>query len=163
MDKAEKFRITPAAADDFPVLVEHHRRMFEEVLISRDVDPDTLDAELLDWAYLNKLKNELGTTCNLWVVRTDNNVVVASGGVTMVSMVPVPDDYSCTVAYIHSVFTETEFRNHGLAEQVMETIRHFCKEKGIKRLILNASDAGTPLYEKLGFEPATNSMRMFIK
>lgn len=163
MDKALKFRITPATADDVPVLVEHHRRMFEEVLISRGVDPNTLDAELLDRAYLNKLNNELGTTCNLWVVRTDNNDVVASGGVTMVSMVPVPDDYSCTVAYIHSVFTETEFRKHGLAEQVMETIRQFCKKKGIKRLILNASDAGAPLYEKLGFEPATNSMRMFIK
>jgi GNAT superfamily N-acetyltransferase len=137
--------------------------MFEEVLISRDVDPATLDAELLDGAYLNKLKNELGATCNLWIVRTDNNEVVASGGVTMVSMVPVPEDCSCTVAYIHSIFTETEFRNHGLAEQIMETISQFCKERGVKRLILNASDAGMPLYEKIGFEPATNSMRMFLK
>ena len=163
VNEAGQFVILPATAGDFPVLVAHHRRMFEEVLMSRKLDPDTLDAEELDRAYINKLKNELGTTCHLWVVRKGIRDVVASGGVSIVSMVPVPGDCSCSVAYIHSIFTETEFRHHGLAKQIMETIGRFCREKGIRRLILNASDAGRPLYEKLGFEPATNSMRMLIE
>jgi len=78
-------------------------------------------------------------------------------------MVPIPNDYSCKVAFLHSVFTENDFRNQGLATKIMEQAIEFCRLKGMKRLMLNASDEGKPLYEKLGFEFVKNSMRMFIK
>jgi predicted acetyltransferase len=163
LTEKDRFIILPATPDDISVLVDHHRKMFEEVLMSRKVDPKTLNPEKLDKEYVDKLTNELGISCHMWVAKKNNREVVASGGVSIISMVPVPNDYSCKVAYIHSIFTENKFRNNGLAERIMERMLQFCKQQCIKRLILNASDAGRPLYEKIGFEVATNSMRMSME
>jgi len=163
LSKTDKFIIAPATPEDIPVLADHHRKMFEEVVMSQKLYPKALNSERLDREYIHKLTNELGTTCHVWVVRKNDGEVVASGGVSIISMVPVPSDYSYKVAYIHSIFTENKFRNNGLAKRIMDEILQFCKLHGIKRLILNASEAGRPLYEKIGFESATNSMRMIIE
>ena len=133
MSKTDKFIILPATSDDIPVLADHHGKMFEEVLMSQKLDPKTLHRERLDKEYINKLKNELGTTCHMWVARKNERDVIASGGVSIVSMVPVPHDYSYKVAYIHSIFTENKFRNSGLAKRIMKEILQFCKQQGIKR------------------------------
>ena len=163
LSEKDKFIILPATPEDIPLLADHHRKMFEEVVMSQTLYPKALNSERLDREYIHKLINELGTTCHAWIVKKNDGEVIASGGVSIISMVPVPNDYSCKVAYIHSIFTEDKFRNNGLARQIIDEILQFCRRQGIKRLILNASDAGRPLYEKIGFESATNSMRMIIE
>jgi hypothetical protein len=44
----------------------------------------------------------------------------------------------------------------------MLSIDHFCKEFGIHRQWLNASDMGRPIYEKLGFKPNLRMMQKDI-
>ena len=55
--------------------------------------------------------------------------------------------------------TQPEFRNRGIARQIMLTILAWVKERGLRSVNLHASDEGRPLYERLGFE-ATNEMRL---
>ena len=61
-----------------------------------------------------------------------------------------------------NVYTESHARRQGLARRLMETALAWCKDNGIRALILHASPAGRPLYESLGFK-STNEMRIEIR
>ena len=58
-----------------------------------------------------------------------------------------------------NVFTEPEWRRRGVAMLLMQRAIDWSREQRIDRLILHASDAGRPLYAKMGFV-ATNEMRL---
>ncbi len=60
---------------------------------------------------------------------------------------------------ILNVYTEPQFRRQGIARGLMETALEWCRQHGIRAVILHASDDGRALYEQLGFE-ATNEMRL---
>ncbi|MGD9211824.1 MAG: GNAT family N-acetyltransferase [Desulfobacteraceae bacterium] len=163
MTKNTNFSIFPACPDDISVLVDHHKRMFKEILLSQGSDSHIPDWEDLDNAYKNKLNSELGHECNAWIMKTSDNKTVASGAVSIISMVPVPNENSCNVAFLHSVFTENEYRNKGFAGRILKEIINYCKDQGIKRIFLNASNDGMPLYKKIGFESVDNYMRLWLE
>lgn len=58
-----------------------------------------------------------------------------------------------------NVYTEPEWRRRGVALLLMQRAIDWSREQQIDRLILHASDAGRPLYAKMGFVP-TNEMRL---
>ena len=45
----------------------------------------------------------------------------------------------------------------------LESLIQYCQKNGISRIVLNASDAGKPIYEKSGFVSSPETMRLFIK
>jgi GNAT superfamily N-acetyltransferase len=63
------------------------------------------------------------------------------------------------MALLHNVHTLPEFRRRGFARRLVETAVAWCREEGFSRVTLNASAAGRPLYENLGFRP-TNQMSL---
>ena len=154
--------IRDAGLEDVPILAIHHRTMFEEILSAkgRSIDSDRLDD--LEQNYARKLRKQFPAgDCKVWIAENEGHIA-ASGGVTLMTTVPVPDDPSSRIAYLHSMFTDKSFRKMGLAQRIVETALDYCRSIGIRRVILNASDAGRPLYEKLGFELADNAMRFWI-
>ena len=56
-----------------------------------------------------------------------------------------------------NVYTEPRYRKRGLARRLMATVMDWCREQGLRTLILHASDEARPLYQSLGFRP-TNEM-----
>jgi GNAT superfamily N-acetyltransferase len=114
-------------------------------------------------AYSEKLEKEIpGGSCKAWVVKNGNRLV-ASGAISIVSYVPVPNDTNHNIAYLHSMYTEKDFRGRKCAQEIIERAIQYCKKNGINRVILNASDAGKPIYEKSGFVSLPETMRLFIK
>jgi GNAT superfamily N-acetyltransferase len=61
-------------------------------------------------------------------------------------------------AIVLNVYTEPAWRRHGLGELVLREVLAWARAERLDRLVLHASDAGRPLYERLGFV-ATNEMR----
>jgi GNAT superfamily N-acetyltransferase len=61
-------------------------------------------------------------------------------------------------ALIINVYTEPEWRRHGVAALLMQHIIDWSSEERLDRLVLHASDEGRALYEKLGFV-LTNEMK----
>ena len=61
-----------------------------------------------------------------------------------------------------NVYTEPHARRQGLARRLMETAMAWCRDNGIRAVILHASPDGRPLYESLGFK-STNEMRLEIR
>ena len=152
-----------ANAPDIPVLVAHHHKMFEEIwtLIGFEIDGHQFKA--MDKAHEEKLRKEsTDGTCKAWVIRNGDKIV-ASGAISINSMTPTPYDPSYRVAYLHSIYTDPEYRKRGFAELLTKEAIRYCKSKGIKRMILEASDAGRPIYEKLGFQPSGRTLRLLIE
>lgn len=152
--------IRVATEEDIPWLARHHRLMFEEILVGNGIVADPGVMALLEKEYAAKLAREFKSgTCTSWVaVKGDR--IVASGAVSILQYVPVPHDLSCQVAYLHSVYTAQEYRNQHHATRIARVAADFCSKRGIKRLYLFASTAGTPVYEKAGFVPVPNMMQL---
>jgi GNAT superfamily N-acetyltransferase len=147
-----------AIPKDIPFLVKHHRKMFEEIreMTGNPVNPATLAA--LEKEYGEKLAREIPSgTCIAWVVQSGDNIV-SSGAISIVSYVPVPHDLSSRIAFLHSIYTGPEYRHRHYARRITQAAADYCRNAGIKRLYLFASDAGLPVYEKAGFVPVPNMM-----
>jgi len=155
--------IREATENDITQLGIHHRKMFEEIWEKKGERIDNSICEEIEKAYAQKLKQELiDGVCKAWVIENDNKII-ASGAITIVSFVPTPNDLTSSVAYLHSMYTEEGYRNRSFANLIIKKSIQYCKEIGIKRVFLNASEAGRPIYEKVGFRPAPETMRLFIE
>ena len=67
---------------------------------------------------------------------------------------------------ILSVYTEPEYRGKGLCTSLMKQMVAYAKEEGINRLDLGATEAGYPIYKKVGFSDKTSpykDMRLVIE
>jgi N-acetylglutamate synthase-like GNAT family acetyltransferase len=158
-----KISLREATERDIPRLGVHHRKMFEEILKKKGESTDPSIPKALERAYAKKLKQELTDgSCKAWVIEHKNRIV-ASGAITIASLVPTPKDLSSSVAYLHSMYTEKGYRNKYFANFIVQRAIRFCRDNGIKRIFLNASEAGRPIYQKLGFCTAPEMMRLSIE
>jgi len=150
--------VQTATLEDMVSLAQHHRRMFEEIWEkqNRAVDPAVLAN--LEQAYAGKLAEELKSgACVAWVVDRAGRIV-SSGAISILSYVPVPHDLSPKIAFLHSIYTEPEYRNQAYAQRITRAATRYCRQQGIRRLYLFSSDDGRRIYEKSGFEPVDNVM-----
>ncbi len=157
-----RFQIHLASVNDILILVSHHRKMFEELWIQRNLELHEEKLKEMDEAYEQKLNEELAAgLCCAWIIK-EKEKVIASGAISIVSMVPLPSDSTYRIAYLHSVYTEKDHRNTGLAGMIVKTAIEYCKAKQIKRMSLHASESGKSIYEKVGFEDSTNAMSISL-
>ena len=88
--------------------------------------------------------------------------IVGGAGIQLQPILPRPVDTSIIgegrQATIVNVFTEPQWRRHGIASLLVKEIVNWSKDQRIDRLLLHASDEGRSLYQKLGFI-ATTEMR----
>lgn len=54
--------------------------------------------------------------------------------------------------YVMSIYTKPAFRGRGIARSLMETLIAEARSSGLRRLVLNPTDDGRPLYASLGFK-----------
>jgi GNAT superfamily N-acetyltransferase len=156
-------KIHSATPDDIWLLAVHHRKMFEEIWEQKGKILETHTAKEIEKAYHRKLEKEIPDgTCRAWLFKNGSQAV-ASGAISIISFVPIPDDPNHSVAYLHSMYTEKNFRGRKYARRIIERAVDTCKENGIRRVVLNASNAGRPLYERLGFVSSPETMRLFIR
>jgi GNAT superfamily N-acetyltransferase len=87
--------------------------------------------------------------------------VAASGAILFVDWLPRPDGRPAVLAYVHTVYTEPDYRRLGLAHRILTAMIAECRARGLPRLTLHASVQGRGLYEQLGFAP-TNEMRLVL-
>jgi len=147
-----------AGEEDIPCLAIHHRMMFEEIRESTGLPLDPPGLAVLEKEYAQKLAGEFRSgTCISWVIQIGERIV-SSGAISIVPYVPVPHDLSCRIAFLHSVYTEKEHRHRHYASRITQEAADYCRNQGIRRLYLFASDAGRPVYERTGFVPVPNMM-----
>lgn len=158
---ASNFCLRLATLDDIPTLVKHRRGMFVdmEALKGGTLDPDGLES--MDLTYASFVRAHLiDGRLQAWIV-TDGDRPAASGAILYTDWLPRPDGKQAVLAYVHSVYTEPVYRRLGLARQILKAMIAECRERGLPRMTLHASDEGRSLYDQLGFVP-TNEMRLVL-
>lgn len=156
-----KFIIRQAQVRDIPVLVQRHRFTIEEIVQMEAIIYNNPNWNGMDESYKDKLERQLSSgNCIAYVLEYENEIA-ASGAVSIVERVPLPDDPNWKTGYIHSIYTNKDFRKRGYAKLIMEELIKACKAHGIRRVQLKSSKAGLKLYEKLGFKESIN-MSLFI-
>jgi GNAT superfamily N-acetyltransferase len=158
----QNFILRLATVDDIPVLVNHRRRMFEDMYALQDVTGDPVRYAAMDEAYAVLLRYEIPTgSTRAWVI-DDGGTIAASGALKFTDWLPRPDGQRRGLVYVHSVYTVPEYRRQGLARRILHAMIDYCRDNGWPRLTLHASDMGRGLYEDLGFKP-TNEMRLILE
>ena len=154
----DMFIFREATLDDIPVLVRQRRLMWVEVTNAKD--EKALDA--MDEAYKKYLTKTLPAgTFKAWLIQTKNGRIIAGGGLAVYEQPPRPQDDTLRYVYVHSIYTEPEYRRRGFARKILNKIVQYCRENEFKTLTLHAVEASRPLYESVGFKPTTE-MRMFL-
>ena len=151
-----EYVVRMAVPADAPVLARQRRLMFEAMGMVGDMgQAEELEAVAREW-----IARELAAgSFYSWIVEYGGEVV-AGGGLQLRPLMPRPGHVrGKPEGLILSVWTEPDHRRRGLATRVVEAMLAWCREHGIRRVTLHASDEGRRIYERLGFR-ATNEMRL---
>ena len=154
------YRVRPATLDDADALVHHRLGMFTDM-------GTVFDAHEVERAFRQWLGEMMPAgVYRAWVVEGPAEAgrhvpIVAGGGITVLPWPPGPYFVGGRIAFVYNVYTEHAHRRRGLARLLMATIHSWCRANGLRKVFLNASDDGRPLYEALGYKAAAAPM-MFI-
>ncbi len=152
---ADTFTFRTATLADIPTIIAHRRAMFEEMGYRNRAELDLMNANVEDWYREKMERNEYIE----WFALDDAGKIVAGAGLWVMDSPPHPTDPSTRRGNILNVYTHPDYRRRELAKRLTLTILDWCREHGIRTVILHASDEGRTLYESLGFRP-TNEMRI---
>lgn len=154
------FKLRYATIEDAAIIARHRVAMFRDM---GGYDLQRLDAlyeEYQPWVrsriqemtYIGVLANSLD----------DVETIVAGAGLWIITDYPPgPVHPGSRRGMIFNVYTEPDFRQKGLARQMMEKLLSDARQRDLAVIILHASTAGRHLYESLGFVQ-TNEMRLYL-
>jgi len=97
-----------------------------------------------------------------WLALDGDNIIATSG----LSFYVVPPTCQCPdgkVAYIMNMTTFPEYRKQGIGTELFRRIVEEAKIRGYKKITLNATNMGRPLYEKYGFKDVVGDMVFYIE
>jgi ribosomal protein S18 acetylase RimI-like enzyme len=156
------FDVRQADVNDIPVLARHRAAMFRDMghLAARQ-------ESALEEATALYLRAALPRGEYLAWVADDNGTppaAIGGAGVQLRSILPRPrpgaDDLELgPEAIVLNVYVEAAWRRRGVAEALMRALLRELERRGIRRVVLHASDDGRRLYDRLGFVP-NNEMRL---
>lgn len=151
------FTIRPATSADAPIITHHRRAMFQDMQVGTPAELDAMDKQFAPWV-AQALANSVYYG---WLVTTEQGTIIGGAGVVLEDFPATPRDQTGRRAYVMNVYIEPNYRRQGLARRLMQKIIDWCRANNIHTVTLQASDAGRPLYESLGFK-STNEMRLQI-
>jgi ribosomal protein S18 acetylase RimI-like enzyme len=153
------FTVREADATDIPLLARHRAAMF------RDMGKlATHQEETLVRATATYLRDAMPRGDYLaWVAQDTGEppAIIGGAGAQLRPLLPRPgfgDDLELgPEAIVLNVYVEPAWRRRGAAEALMRAVLDTLAQRGIRRIVLHASDDGRRLYERLGFV-STNEM-----
>jgi GNAT superfamily N-acetyltransferase len=140
-------QIRPLGASDLDLVCRHRAEMFRESgrpadLIAAMSGPfrEWLEPRLADGRYFG------------WVME-EGGEAVAGLGMMEIEWPPHPfHPLDARRGYVLNVYVEPDRRRRGFARRLMEQACAEGRRRGLRYMILHATDQGRPLYEALGWD-----------
>ena len=129
---------------------------FELGEIDLKTDTDSLKKATKDY-YLLHIDRDL--IC--WGIKNENKIA-ATASLCLFSRIPYEENKTGSEGYILNIYTLSEFRKQGFAKSLINEIIKYAEDNNIKRLWLDSSNDGKPVYLKKGFEEKNNVMELFL-
>src|SRR5262249_34132577 len=96
-----------------------------------------------------------------WFLQGEDGQVVAGAGLWVMEWVPHALDQSTQRGNILNVYCDPAYQAQGLTRQMLINILDYCRDNGIRTVIVNPAEAVRPLYQDLGFRP-TGEMKIQV-
>ena len=92
----------------------------------------------------------------------DGDTFVGCGGITFYQDMPTRANPNGRVANIMNIYTVPAYRRRGIALRMVDLLVQEARERNVKVVTLDATDAGRPVYEKYGFKRMTSEMELML-
>lgn len=93
-------------------------------------------------------------------IAIDDTKIVSSCMACIFQTVPLPSCPKGKSAELLNVYTLKEYRRKGLAEKLIRMLLCQLKKDGVEKVLLDYTDMGLPLYQKIGFTPLNHQMQL---
>lgn len=141
------FTIRPLTIADLDLVCRHREEMFRDsrgdipqLAQMREPFRDWLEPRLADGRYFG------------WAAEQDG-VAVGGLGMMVIDWPPHPlHPLDCRRGYILNIYVDDDYRGQGIATALMKTADGEARARGIAFAILHPTQAGRPLYERLGWQ-----------
>lgn len=97
------------------------------------------------------------------VLAIENNRAVGCATMCYIDLMPTFAHPSGRRAHLMNVWTDKEYRRRGIAEKLVTMLIEEARARGASEISLDATEAGRPLYRKLGFVESGENMTMVIQ
>ena len=87
----------------------------------------------------------------------------AAAALCLFSRLPYAGNFAGAEGYLLSVYTAPEYRRRGVVEEILDRVRAFSRERGLRRVWLSSSDQGRALYASRGFLPRGGEMERILE
>ena len=144
---AKPLRVRKATLKDLETLVHQRRAMWTDLGVKGAARHEAADRLYRRWARTRLKNNQLIA----WLVEDGDRQIAGGGCVWLQPVQPSPTKPGMVQPYLLSMYTEPEFRRHGVASMIVQTAAEWSRKQGFPRLTLHASAMGRRVYEKLGF------------
>jgi GNAT superfamily N-acetyltransferase len=149
-------RLRRAGPGDLDLLVQHRRKMWEEIGGRPESELDRADPIYRRWARRELEAHHLIA----FVVEGPDGRPAGSGAVWLVPTQPRPGPLGRPrMPYLMSMYTDPAYRGHGVASRIVRATVRWARREGYARVFLHASAMGRSVYARLGFVPG-NEMRL---
>ena len=92
-----------------------------------------------------------------WLAEQDGQIIGTSG-LVVVRKPPHGRNLTGCEAHVMNMYTLPEFRRQGVAASLLDSIRKFVMDEGVKCIRLNTTVGATRVYHALGFRSDTSEM-----
>lgn len=154
-DRAGAYAIREATLGDADMLVHHRVAMFTDMGVA--IDRTSLEDAFRAWLAVHVPAGRY----RAWLADDADGVSVAGGGMVLLPWPPGPSYPGDTLAFVYNMYTEPAHRRRGLGRRILETMQTWARDNGVGSMALNASAAGRPLYESMGYAESPRAM-MFL-
>lgn len=145
-----------ATIDDIDLLVSQRLRFIEVKEGYESYD------SIKDNCYLYFRKAFANDSCDV-ILAEEDGIIVGIGIIFYYDSVPSCSNPTGKNAYVTGLFVEPNYRRRGTARNIMTELIQKAVTKGYEMVMLNASDMGKPLYEKMGFADIHNGMILDVR
>ena len=90
----------------------------------------------------------------------EDGQIVSSCMASLYQTPPVPSCRTGRTAELLNVYTKREFRRRGIAEQLIRMLFTQLQARGVEKVLLDYTEDGLPLYQKLGFTVLPHQMEL---
>jgi ribosomal protein S18 acetylase RimI-like enzyme len=151
------FTLRAATSADLDTVVKHRHAMFTAMGYVNRAALELTDAKFIEWVQ-DKLESD---EYRQWFLVDEQGRIAAGAGLWIMDWVPHAVDPSTRRGNILNVYVEPQYADQGLARQLLIQVLDYCRENGIRTIIVNPSEQMCSLYEALGFRP-TGEMKIQV-
>lgn len=124
---------------------------------------NNLESDIFDENFRNATEEYFYNGDQTTFLAIENGIAIGCATVCYIMIMPTYSHPTGKRAHIMNVYVRAEYRNKGIAKELMGEIIKDAKEKGVTHVSLDATELGRPLYASMGFKSTQEGMELILK